>query len=113
MVDVVKQLIATGKATRISGSRSTAMTPEIQQQLGLSTTKGVSLQQVAANGPAARGGLQTGDVIVDIDGQPITSPEDLLAALRRHQPGDQITVTYLRNGEKKTANVTLADRPSQ
>lgn len=114
VVDVVNQLVTTGKATHAYlGVASTAITPEIQQQLGLSTSKGVALQQVAANSPAACAGLQTGDVIVDIDGQPITSPEDLLAVLRKHQPADQITVTYIRNGEKKTANVTLADRPSQ
>ena len=71
------------------------------------------MQQVAANSPAARARPQTGDVIVDIDSQPITSPEDLLAVLRKHQPADQITVTHIRDGQKKTTNVTLADNPTQ
>jgi S1-C subfamily serine protease len=112
VVDVANQLIANGKATHAYlGVASTAITPEIQQQLGLSTSKGVALQQVAANSPAAKAGLKSGDVIVDIDGQAITSPEDLLAVIRKHKPGDQITVTYIRDGRKATAAVTLADRP--
>jgi serine protease DegQ len=114
VVDIAKQLIANGKATHAYlGVASTAITPEIQQQLGLTTSKGVALQEVDANSPAAKAGLKSGDVIVDIDGQPITSPEDLLAVLRKHQPGDKITVTYIRDGQKATADVTLADRPSK
>ncbi len=114
VVDVVKQLIVNGKATHaFLGVSSTAITPEIQQQLGLSTDKGVAVQRVGANSPAAQAGLKTGDVIVDIDGQAIASPEDLLAAIREHQPGDRITVTYLRDGQKQTADVTLTDRPAQ
>jgi S1-C subfamily serine protease len=112
VVDVVKQLIANGRATHaFLGVGSTAITPEIQQQLGLSTSKGVALQTVSANGPAARAGIRSGDVIVDIDGEAIASPEDLLGVLRKHQPGDHITVTYIRDGKKQTADVSLDDRP--
>ena len=91
----------------------TAITPQIQQQLGLSTGKGVALQQVATNSPAANAGLHTGDVIVSIDSQPIAAPEDLLGVLRKHQPGDQIEITYVRDGHQHTTSATLADRPSQ
>jgi S1-C subfamily serine protease len=114
VVDTVKQLIATGKATHAYlGVVSTAITPEIQQQLGLSTTKGIALQEVANNSPAANAGLQTGDVITSIDGQAITSPEDLLTLLRKHQPGDKITITYVRNGQQHTTTATLTDRPAR
>jgi S1-C subfamily serine protease len=114
VVDIAKQLIANGKATHAYlGVASTAITPDIQQQLGLSTSKGVAVQQVAANSPAASAGLKSGDVIVDIDGQAITSPEDLLAVIRKHRPGDKITVTYIRDGQKATADVTLTERPAQ
>jgi S1-C subfamily serine protease len=115
VVDTVKQLVATGKATHpYLGVAATAITPEIQQSLGLSqSTMGAALQQVASNSPAASAGLKAGDVIVSIDGHAIKSPEDLLTELRKHQPGDQIHVTYLRNGNQHTTTVTLADRPSQ
>jgi len=113
VVDVVRQLVANGKATHAYlGVASTMITPEIQKQLGLSTTKGVALQQVGKGSPAADAGLRSGDVVTAIDGQPIASPEDVLAAIRRHQPGDKATVTYVRDREKHTVDVTLADRPT-
>jgi S1-C subfamily serine protease len=114
VVQVVKQLIATGKATHAYlGVATTAITPEIQQQLGLKESSGAAVQQVGAGSPAEKAGIQTGDVIVSFDGQPITSPEDLLAVLHKHQPGDQVQLTYSRNGTKHTVTVTLAERPSQ
>lgn len=113
VVDVVRQLVANGKATHAYlGVASTMITPEIQKQLGLSTTKGVALQQVGKGSPAADAGLRSGDVVTAIDGQPIASPEDVLAAIREHQPGDKVTVTYVRDREKHTVDVTLADRPT-
>lgn len=114
VVDVVKQLVATGKATHaFLGVVSTAITPEIQQQLDLSQESGVALLRVTSGGPADDAGLRTGDVVVAIDDEAVESPEGLLAILRKHEPGDKITVTYVRDGKKDTTTVTLADRPSQ
>jgi len=42
-----------------------------------------------------------------------TSPEDLIAAIRAHKPGDTMKITYVRNGQTTTVEVTLAERPSQ
>lgn len=114
VVDVVKQLIATGKATHaFLGVSTTAVTPDIQQQLGLKQSSGAAVQQVASGGPAQHAGIMTGDVIVDFGGQTVNSPEDLLGAVRAHKPGDDVQVTYVRDGKKQTTSVTLADRPSQ
>ncbi len=54
-----------------------------------------------------------GDVITEIDGQKITSSDDLQRAIDAKQPGDTISVTYWRNGDSKTVDVKLASRPEE
>ena len=63
-------------------------------------------------GPAARAGLRAGDVIVAVDGRTVTSAEELIALIRKHAPGERITVTYLRSGHRDTASVVLGSRRS-
>src|SRR4051812_16650540 len=73
---------------------------------------GVVLNEVRPGTPAAKAGLQTGDVVVRINGQKVTDASALSQAIDDKQPGDKITVTYTRNGSTHTAHVTLATRPS-
>lgn len=85
--------------------------------LGVSTTapsSGEGAQVVAVtNGSAAEtAGISVGDVITAVDGDTIAGPTDLGAAIAAHQPGDQISVTYLRNGSSHTVDVTLGVRAS-
>ena len=84
----------------------------MQQQFGLTVSKGALVQEVGTGGPAAKAGMQNGDVVVAIDGHPITSPEDVIGVLRSHKPGDTLHVTYVRNGKSNTVDVTLTERPS-
>jgi len=75
--------------------------------------RGVGAQVAAGNdavdpaGPAGKAGLQAGDVITAFDGRTITSAEELIALIRKHAPGDRITLTYLRSGHRRTATVVL------
>jgi membrane-associated protease RseP (regulator of RpoE activity) len=72
--------------------------------------KGVEITQVADDSPAAKAGLQEGDVITAVDGKDVTSGEAVRAAVQAKQSGDQISVTYTRNGQSSTVDVTLASR---
>jgi putative serine protease PepD len=70
--------------------------------------------QVATNGrgilpggPAAKGGLRAGDVIIEIDGKEIYSPEELIVSIRAKSVGDRVTLSFLRDGVKKTVTLTL------
>ena len=63
---------------------------------------------VQAGGPAAQAGLKAGDIIIEIDGRAITSPEELIVAVRSHSVGEKISVTYKRAGVSKTISLTLA-----
>lgn len=90
-----------------------AITPEIAEQLGLEDATGVAVLSVAEGGPAERAGIRPGDILLSIDGEQLRSPEDLLAALRQREPGDEITLDVQRGGRSETVDVTLTDRPTE
>jgi putative serine protease PepD len=74
--------------------------------------QGAAIESVKSGTPAANAGLQAGDVVTAIDGQPVTNSDDLTARISAHQPGDKVTLTVTRNGATKTIDVTLGTRPS-
>jgi len=86
------------------------LTPQVAAQLH-ATSDGVVVYAVTSGGPAAKGGLRPGDVFTAVAGQKVTSVEELFAALSRHQPGETISISYVRGGEKRAAQVQVADRP--
>jgi putative serine protease PepD len=63
---------------------------------------------VSLRGLSANVGLQKNDVITAVDGTPVSSARDLVLIVGRHRSGDQISVTYTRNGTSSTANITLS-----
>jgi S1-C subfamily serine protease len=67
---------------------------------------------VHPGGPAERAGIQVGDLIEAIDGHPVATLADLLGDVDRHQPGDSVQLTVLRNGSRGDVTVQLADRPA-
>lgn len=68
-------------------------------------------EEVRPNTPADRAGLQTGDVVTAVDGDPIESGDELRAEIDARQPGDKITLTIQRGGDERTVEVTLGERP--
>jgi putative serine protease PepD len=71
---------------------------------------GLLVVATAPGGPAVDAGLQVGDVITKIDGQPATSAEQLLELTLTRKPGDTITLTYQRQGSEQTTRLTLGSR---
>jgi serine protease Do len=78
----------------------------------LSVTQGAYVTSVASGSAAASAGLHQGDVVVRIDNQAVTSSDDVINIVRRHAPGEKITVVVNRNGTEKTYTVTLQTRSS-
>jgi serine protease Do len=74
--------------------------------------KGAVVKEVREGTAAAAAGLKEGDVITKVGETPITSPEQLAATIRKQQPGDEVSVTYLRDGKKKTARAKLGNGAS-
>ena len=76
-------------------------------QPSLESEDGAQIQEVNAGSTAENAGMATGDVITKVDDHLITDADSLVATIRSYRPGDQVTVTYVRGGETKTAEITL------
>ena len=111
VVDDVRQLVAKGKATHaFLGVQPAEVTPELARQFHLGVTAGALVQSVVSGSAAAKAGVRESDVIVALAGRRVRSVEDLLAALRRHRPGDHVSLTVVRNGRKIELGATLSGR---
>jgi hypothetical protein len=78
----------------------------------MNATGGAQITAVQSGSPAANGGLQTGDLITAVNGTSITSASDLAQTIGNHNSGDQINVTYTRNGTSATTKITLSAVPT-
>jgi len=85
--------------------------------LGLSTSPapngGAQVAEATANGPAAQAGITAGDVVTEVDGEPVQSPDDVAQAIEDNKPGDRIQMTVQRGGSEQQIEVTLGQRPEQ
>jgi membrane-associated protease RseP (regulator of RpoE activity) len=68
---------------------------------------GARIERVVPESPAATAGLKADDVITKVDNESVTSQEQLATLIGDHKQGDTVTITYVRDGATKTANVTL------
>ncbi|WP_084653576.1 S1C family serine protease [Nocardioides insulae] len=84
--------------------------PEQQEQEQQSTEDledGAQVQEVSDGSSAGEAGLKSGDIITKVDDSAISSADDLIATVRAYRPGDQVSVTYVRDGKTDTASLTL------
>jgi putative serine protease PepD len=103
---VAEELIATGKATHpvIGVTLDTGYTGD-GARVGTKAADGGPA--VAAEGPAARAGIRSGDVITAVDGDAVRSGEELIVRIRAHRPGDRLKLTVRRAGTERTLTLTL------
>lgn len=107
---VMKDLRQYGKVKRgYLGVTITGLTGQLAKELGIERTRGVLVREVLANSAAAEAGLQSDDVIIRVNGEEVESSPELQEKISLKRPGDKITLTYLRNGNRKTATVILKD----
>ena len=110
--DVVPQLIEDGRAEHAYlGVVSIPVTEELRRSFDLGVEEGALVQSVSGGSPAERAGLRPGDVIVEMGGDSIRTVEDLYSAIRRRDPGDAVKLRVVRDGERRTVEVTLAQLP--
>jgi len=74
---------------------------------------GVKLSGVTEGGPADKGGLKAGDVIIRFDGLPVKTLNDYTETLFRHRPGDKVVVVVRRDRKELELHVTLGSRPAR
>jgi putative serine protease PepD len=85
--------------------------------LGVSTAppangSGAEIGSVNPGSPADRAGAEVGDIVTEVDGEAVHEPEDIATAIADNKPGDRVTVRVRRNGQDKTLDVTLGNRPA-
>ncbi len=111
-VFVVSEFIAHGRVRRayigIAGQ-----TVPLSRRVALAAQAGpraVRIGEMVAGGPAAVAGLQVGDVLLSLDGAPVTGTDDLIRLLSADRIGREIEITYLRNGKLETVSVRPVER---
>jgi serine protease DegQ len=110
--DVVGQLLEDGRAEHAYlGIRPAELTPQLTERFGVEAERGILVASVVEGSASDEAGIEPGDVIVAVDGAPMRRVEDLLALLRTRSPGEVVTLTIDRNGERIEIEVELADRP--
>ncbi|GFK95580.1 Periplasmic pH-dependent serine endoprotease DegQ [Fundidesulfovibrio magnetotacticus] len=112
--DVVAQLKSKGKVSRgMLGVTIQSVDENTAKALGLSDAKGALVSQVGPGSAAEKAGLASGDVIIAVNGQPVADSHDLTTRIGNMNPGEPVTVTYLRKGKSQTAKVTLMERDAK
>ena len=87
--------------------------PELAARLGVPVSQGVRLDGTMEGLSARAIGLQANDVLVSLDGRPLSSFDDFGPILRGHKAGDRLPVEYYRGAERRSAVLELAPRPQQ
>ena len=77
---------------------------------GITSDSGAVILSITPGSAAEDLGLEEGDVVTSVDGQAVTTPDDLGQSIRSHEPGDEITVEWQRDGETQTGTATLGSR---
>src|SRR5262245_58237943 len=109
---VMDQIIKTGKVTRgYLGVSIQDITPDLSTALKLGKTHGALISDVDPKGPAAQGGLLSGDVIIEANGKPIEDSRELRLMVSSMAPGSQINMRVVHNGQTRTVTLTLAEMP--
>ena len=102
---VAEEIIRTGRATHPAIGIS-AMTVSTEDE---SETAGAQVRQLSPGGAAGKSGLRVGDLITKVGDKKVTSVDELILAVRENRVGDTVEVTYERDGQTRTAQVTLQD----
>jgi 2-alkenal reductase len=124
----MRQLIGTGEVSYpYVGITSDDVTPSVARRLGFDVQRGALIVGVLENGPAAKAGLRGGRGQVEVDGRLVTRGGDVIVAIggrevrgkddvarlliTRYEPGDTVAFTIVRDNERRSVQVRLAERP--
>jgi serine protease Do len=97
------------------GVEAQKLAPGMSQALHLpnGANQGALIATVQPDSPAAKAGLQPGDVIEQVDGKAVANPRDLAVDIAAVKPGEQVPLSIVRNGETQTVTVSVATMPNQ
>jgi serine protease Do len=111
---IMDQLVKNGKVSRgYIGVGIEAVTPDLAKAFGMETPEGALVGEVEPDSPGSKAGLQRGDIILSVDGQPVSDERDLRLRIAAMSPGQTVKLEIVRNGQKQTVSVTLAEFPDK
>jgi serine protease Do len=111
--NVVAQLKQKGVVTRgWIGVQIQPVTPEIADSLGLKKSAGALVAEPQKDSPAAKAGIEAGDVIATVDGKPVHEARSLARMIGGLPPGTTVKLGVIRKGTEKTVSVTLGELPN-
>jgi Do/DeqQ family serine protease len=111
---VVEDLRTYGKVQRaLLGVSITNVTAELQKEQELAVSQGAYIRDVYAGSAAEEAGIQSGDVIVEVDGRPVRSASELQELIARHRPGDKVKIKFYRKQQVKEVTVRLKGRSAE
>jgi serine protease DegQ len=109
----MEQIIQHGAVTRgWIGTGVQELTPELAESFKLGHTQGVLVTEVIRNSPADQGGIKPGDILVSIDGTPISDWNNMLETVANLPPGKIVAVSVMRNGAETSMQVKIGKRPT-
>jgi serine protease Do len=110
---VIAQLREHGSVTRgWLGVQIQTVTPEIADSLGLKKAQGALVAEPQQNSPAAKAGIKAGEVITQVNGEPVKDSRELAKKIGGMQPGTKVNLTVLDSGSEKTLTVELGQLPN-
>jgi serine protease Do len=112
--NVMDQILHNGKVVRAYlGVMSQQVTPAIAKAFHDDQVAGALVSSVSPDSPAAHAGIQKGDIILAVNGQPVTDSAQLAMRISLMHPGTDVTVKVLRDGTERTLNASLAELPTE
>lgn len=111
---IIERIIKEGKLTTVYVGISGVEVETYETALGIEVQAeyGVVIAEVIKDSPAAASGLQVGDIIIAIDGDKITSMQELKIKLYEYKDGDNAEITFLRNGNEQKSSLILRTKPA-
>jgi serine protease Do len=110
---VMNQISSSGKVERgFLGVVVQQITPELASAMKLSSTKGALVADIAEDSPAAHAGLQSGDVITEVNGKPVEDSRQLQLLISQTSPGAKLDMQVIREGRQINLSATLAEEPA-
>ena len=111
---VMEQILKHGKVIRgYIGAYIQNVTPEIARAFNLPKTSGALISQVEPNSPASKAGLERGDVVTELNGEPVTDPSEFRMKIAMMRPGTEVHLKVMRNGAQHDIPVVLGELPPQ